>query len=261
MAIGPITTLLALIFGLILGSFLNVCIYRIPLKKSIVNPPSSCPQCGRRIRFYDNVPVISYLLLLGRCRSCHQSISLRYPVVELTTAMLSTALFVRHGISPQYFLLLFFCASLIVITFVDLDHQIIPDVISLPGIVLGFAVSFLPPHSVSWLDSLIGIILGGGSLYLVGAVYEWLRGKVGMGGGDIKLLAMIGAWMGWRALPFVILISSFTGTIIGGGSLLLAGRTFSERIPFGPFLVLGSLGYLFFENELRAFWYYYLQLK
>jgi leader peptidase (prepilin peptidase)/N-methyltransferase len=263
MALGSIHTFLALIFGMLLGSFLNVCIYRLPLGKSIIHPPSSCPQCGGRIRFYDNIPVISYLLLLGRCRSCRKAISLRYPVVEITTGLLSAALFVRYAVSPQYFLLLSFCAALIVISFVDLDHQIIPDVISLPGIVLGFAVSLLPTHlyPVRWLESLIGIILGGGSLYLVGTVYEWLRGKAGMGGGDIKLLAMIGAWMGWRALPFVILLASFTGTMIGGGSLLLAGRKFSEKIPFGPFLVLGSLGYLFFENELRAFWYHYLQLK
>jgi leader peptidase (prepilin peptidase)/N-methyltransferase len=253
--------LLALLFGLILGSFLNVCIYRIPFHRSIVYPPSSCPHCGSGIRFYDNIPLISYILLLGRCRSCHATISLRYPLVELTTGFLSTALFMGYGLSISYFMLLAFCSSLLVVAFIDMDHKIIPDVISLPGIVIGLALSLLPESPVSFLDSFIGIILGGGSLYTIGMVYRWLRGQEGMGGGDVKLLAMIGAWMGWRSLPYVILISSLSGTIIGGGSLLLSRRRLSETIPFGPFLVLGSLLYLFFQREIHMIWYTYINLR
>ena len=262
MELASIKTLFSLLFGLILGSFLNVCIHRIPLKESIINPPSSCPRCGKRIRFYDNIPVISYIILLGRCRHCRKPIPLRYPVVEFITGLLSSALFIRYNLSPQYFLFLSFSASLVIISFIDLDHKIIPDVISLPGIIAGLAaITLFKLNNISWLDSLIGIIVGGGSLLLVGIVFKWLRGKEGMGGGDIKLLAMIGAWMGWRALPFIILISSLAGTIIGGGSLLIAGRRFSEKIPYGPFIVLGAFVYLFFETELKNLWYYYLALR
>jgi len=247
-------TVFSFFFGLILGSFLNVCIYRLPLNKSIVNPPSSCPQCGKKIRFYDNIPVFSYLLLLGKCRYCRQSIPLHYPFVEAITGLLSAALFIRYGLSYPYFLFLLFAACLVTISFIDLHHKIIPDIISLPGIGLGLAVSFFFDN-ISWLDSLIGIIGGGGFLFLIAVVFEKLTGREGMGGGDIKLLAMIGAWMGWRALPFIILISSLTGTFIGGGSLLLARRGLRVKIPFGPFLALGALIYFFFSYELVT-WYY-----
>jgi leader peptidase (prepilin peptidase)/N-methyltransferase len=254
-------TLFSLVFGLILGSFLNVCIHRIPRRESIVHPPSSCPHCGTRIRFYDNIPVVSFILLRGRCRSCRGPISARYPLVETITGLLSMALFARYGVSLPYFLWLAFCACLVVITFIDLDHKIIPDVLSIPGVILGFALSFLPVSSVSVFESILGILLGGGSLYLVAFLYSWIRGQEGMGGGDIKLLAMIGAWMGWKALPFVILISSLTGTLIGGGSLLLSRQRLSEQIPFGPFLALGALLYLFFQRDIYALWFAYLHLS
>ena len=261
MDLDVIMTIFSFLFGLILGSFLNVCIHRIPRKKSIINPPSSCPKCGERIRYYDNIPMISYILLLGKCRACRHPIPTSYPIVELMTGLLSIALFMRYGLSPQYFLFLAFSASLIVVCFIDLHHKIIPDTISLPGILFGLAISFFELINISWSDSLIGIIGGGGFFYLVGIVFEWLRGKEGMGGGDVKLLALIGAWMGWKSLPYIVLISSFTGTLIGGGSLLLAGRKFSEKIPYGPFLVLGTLVYLFFETELKYLWSKYLVLS
>ncbi len=252
--------LFSLVFGLVLGSFLNVCIYRIPLGKSIVRPPSNCPQCGSAIRFYDNIPILSYFFLLGRCRSCRNQIPLRYPVVELTEGLLSTALFVTYGPSLQYLVLLAFCSSLLVVAFIDIDHKIIPDIISLPGILAGFGFSLLPKAPVSVLESALGILLGGGSLYLVGLLYRWTRKQEGMGGGDIKLLAMIGAWMGWKSLPLILLISSLTGTLIGGGCLLLARRRLNEAIPFGPFLVLGSLLCLFFQGEIYRLWNTYLSL-
>jgi len=241
------------LFGLILGSFLNVCIHRIPLKKSIVHPPSSCPGCGEKIRFYDNIPLLSYIFLLGRCRYCRQQISFQYPLLELITGLLSLALFFRYNISSQYFLFLLFAASLVVISFIDLRLKIIPDIISLPFILFGLVISLVFSH-ITWHDSLIGIIVGGGALYLIAVVFERLTGKEGMGGGDIKLLAMIGAWMGWRALPFIVLISSLSGVIIGTSSLLLARRGLQTRIPFGPFLALGALVYLFFGRELIS-WY------
>jgi leader peptidase (prepilin peptidase)/N-methyltransferase len=243
----------SVLFGLILGSFINVCIYRIPLRISIIHPPSSCPDCYGRIRFYDNIPLISYLFLFGKCRHCHQHISWQYPVVESLTGVLSLALFTRFGLSFQYLLLLLFTGSLVTITFIDLRHKIIPDVLSIPGIIVGFGVSpvFGP---VTWLDSLIGIVAGGGALFVIAFSYERLAGREGMGGGDIKLLAMIGAWMGWQALPFIVLISSLTGSIVGCFFILFSGKGYRVRIPFGPFLSLGTLMYIFFGADMIN-WY------
>jgi leader peptidase (prepilin peptidase)/N-methyltransferase len=171
------------------------------------------------------------------------------------------SLFIKYGLTPHYFLFYLFSASLIIVTFIDLRHKIIPDVISLPGILIGLAaVSLFRLNGLSWKDSLIGMVIGGGLLYLIGVSYEWLRKKEGMGMGDVKLLAMIGAWMGYTALPYIILVSSLTGIIIGGGSLLLTKKDIGQQIPFGPFLVLGTLMTLFFETELRDLWYSYLNL-
>jgi len=253
MEISSFMVVYSALFGLALGSFMNVCIYRIPLKKSIVSPPSSCPNCGERIRFYDNIPLISYLLLLGKCRHCSNPLAWHYPLVEALTGLLSVALFIRYGLSYQYFLFLLFTSALVTISFIDLHHKIIPDVLSLSGIVVGLAASFMP-GTISWLDSLIGIIAGGGSLFLVAFVYERITGREGMGGGDIKLLAMIGAWLGWRQLYLIVLISSLVGAIVGIVFLLVAGKGLRVRIPFGPFLSLGAIACLFFGPELMN-WY------
>jgi leader peptidase (prepilin peptidase)/N-methyltransferase len=241
------------LIGISLGSFMNVCIYRLPAGKSIVWPPSSCPKCGERVKFYDNIPVLSYILLRGKCRACRGTISWQYPLVELAIGLLSLTMFIRYGLTYQYFLYLLFACGLFVISLIDLHHQIIPDAISLPGIPAGLAASFVIPD-ITWLDSIIGILAGGGSLYLVARVYEWLRGHEGMGGGDIKLLAMIGAWMGWRALPLIVLISSVVGTLAALIFLIYSGKGFRTRIPFGPFLSLGAVIHLFFGNELTR-WY------
>jgi leader peptidase (prepilin peptidase)/N-methyltransferase len=241
------------IFGLILGSFINVCIHRIPIKKSIVFPPSSCPKCDEKIKFYDNIPVLSYIILRGRCRNCNEGISIQYPLVEAVSGLLSVALFLRYGLTLHYFMFLLFSLSLVVISFIDTQYKIIPDIISLPGIPLGFIISIILGQ-ITWYDSLIGILVGGGCLYLVAFVFERLTGKVGMGGGDIKLLAMIGGWLGFRALPFIILISSLSGTIVGSISILLSNKGFRTRIPFGPFLAFGALVYLFFGKEIVS-WY------
>jgi leader peptidase (prepilin peptidase)/N-methyltransferase len=240
----------AFLFGLALGSFLNVCIYRIPIRKSIVYPPSSCPRCEERIRFYDNIPVLSYLLLMGRCRRCGQPISIQYPMVEVATGLISVALLLKLGPSLEYVFFMLFACSLIAIAFIDLHHKIVPDVISLPGIVVGFAFSLLPFTPLPWRDSLIGIVGGGGFLLMVAIFFEKMTGRQGMGMGDVKMLAMIGAWMGWKALPFVILVSSVAGSLIGGTVLIASRQGVRTKIPFGPFLSLGAMIYLFFGNEL-----------
>ncbi|GAM07857.1 type 4 prepilin-like proteins leader peptide-processing enzyme [Geobacter sp. OR-1] len=245
--------LFAFIYGAVIGSFLNVCICRLPENRSVVSPPSSCPHCGYRIRWYDNIPLVSYALLGGKCRSCRVSISFRYPLVELVTALLTLMLFIRFGPTLTFLALFILCAALVVITFIDIDHQIIPDVISLPGIVIGFAFSFFLPW-LGWKDSLIGVLAGGGSLLVVAYGYQMLTGKEGMGGGDVKLLAMMGAFLGWRSILFIVFAASLVGSIIGVGLMLVRGRDSKLPIPFGPFLALGSILYIFYGSRIID-WY------
>ncbi|HOP40700.1 MAG TPA: prepilin peptidase [Geobacteraceae bacterium] len=251
-----IVSVFVFIVGAVVGSFLNVCIYRIPRDESIVFPASHCPACGAGIRPFDNIPLLSYLVLRGKCRACGNRISWQYPAVELISALLTLLLFLKLHFSPTFFVLFLFCMALVVITFIDLEHQIIPDRISLSGIVLGFASSFILPW-LSWKSSLIGIIAGGGSLLLVAYGYQLLTKKEGMGGGDIKLLAMMGAFLGWRAIPFIIFTSSLFGSIVGV-SLMLARKKDSQLpIPFGPFLAFGAVLYIFYGGRLIQ-WYFSL---
>ena len=232
---------------------MNVCIYRLPKRESILYPPSHCPYCNEPIKFYDNIPILSYLLLRGKCRHCKEHISIRYPIVEGLSGLISLALFIKYGLTVQFLLFLLFAASLISITFIDLDHQIIPDIISIPGIFFGIGASFFIPI-MSWSESLFGILVGGGFLLLVAIGYKWLTGREGMGGGDIKLLAMVGAWLGWKAIPFILFSSSLIGVLIGGGSLLISKKGLRYKIPFGPFLSISSIIYIFFGPELIK-WY------
>lgn len=245
--------LFAFVIGAVIGSFLNVCIHRLPAGESVVYPPSHCPGCGERIRSRDNVPLLSYVLLRGRCRSCGAAISVRYPVVEALSGALLVLLLYLLGLSPRLGVYGAFVAALIVVSFIDLDHQIIPDVISLPGIVVGLVASALgqgPPL----LDSLLGALLGGGMLYAVAVGYHAFTGREGMGGGDIKLLAMIGAFLGWRGVLVTLIVGSFTGAVVGI-SLILVRRTDSRvPIPFGPFLALGAVCALAFGDRLIT-WY------
>jgi len=243
----------AFIFGICIGSFLNVCIFRLPAGKSIVNPPSSCPECGTAIRFYDNLPVLSYFILRGRCRHCHTPIAFRYVLVELLGGLMALCVYLRFGPGSEGIVYYAFIAALIVIMFIDIDHRIIPDVISLPGIVLGFAASFLLP-SLSWTDSLLGLLAGGGSLYAVAWGYELITGKEGMGGGDIKLLAMIGAFIGWKGVLLTIFMGSAIGTLVGLTDMVAKKKNMKMRIPFGPFLAIGAIIHLFWGNKLIA-WY------
>jgi len=245
--------LYAFFMGLAIGSFLNVCIYRIPLKKSIARPPSSCPHCGKRIKFYENIPLISYLFLKGKCRYCHHPISWQYPLVEILIGFISLFLFIKFGINYQYILSLFFISNLLIISLIDIEHMIIPDVLSLSGILLGWASSFIISN-LTWTDSLIGSLAGGGGLYLVAIGFAYLTGKEGMGGGDIKLLAMIGAWMGWRPLPLIILMASLSGLVIGLSLMIFSGKGLGAKIPFGPYLSLGAIIYFFFGFQITQ-WY------
>jgi leader peptidase (prepilin peptidase) / N-methyltransferase len=245
--------LLVFVFGAVIGSFLNVCIARIPEGKSVVSPPSHCPQCTMPIRWYQNIPVISYLWLRGRCAGCGLPIPIRYLFVEVLTGVLFVYILSRFGFQYATLLCWIFASLLVVITFIDLDHQIVPDVLSLPGIGVGLAGAILIPW-IPWSDSLFGILLGGGILYLVAFGYELLTKREGMGGGDIKLLAMLGAFLGWQAIFPIILLSSLIGTLVGVPWMLLNKKTTTFAIPFGPFLAAAALIYLFFGGEIIR-WY------
>lgn len=242
----------AFVFGSVIGSFLNVCIYRLPRDKSIVFPGSHCPHCNQAIRFYDNIPIVSFLVLRGRCRTCGAAISPRYVIVEALAGCLSLVLFL-HFPPVEYLVYFAFCASLIVITFIDLEFQIIPDIISLPGIPIGFLCSFLLSR-VTYFDSLLGILLGGGILFAVAEGYLLVTKTEGMGGGDIKLLAMIGAFLGYQAVLVTIFLSAFVGSVVGVTLMLLKGKDRKYAIPFGPFLALAAIICLFWQQPLIA-WY------
>jgi len=249
-----IIEIFVVIWGALLGSFLNVCIYRLPLSKSIVFPPSACPQCTRKIKPWDNIPVVSYLLLGGRCRHCGLHISARYPLVEAITGLTALAVYARFGITAEGFFLFAFIAALIVVIFIDIDYRIIPDIITLPGIVICFLGAVFI-GKIPWTTSLLGILFGGGSLYVVAVVYKLLTGVDGMGGGDIKLLAMIGAWCGWMGVFFTILISSAVGTLVGLIVMTVHHKDMKVAIPYGPFLSLGAILYIFYGPEMIE-WYY-----
>ncbi len=242
------------IFGLCMGSFLNVCIYRIPAQKSIVFPGSACPNCGSAIRFYDNIPLLSYFSLGGKCRQCQTPISFRYPLIELLTGAFSLGLYLKFGLSIETLVYFLFICVLIVITFIDIDHRIIPDRMTLPGILVFFIAAFAIP-SLSWIDSLLGVVIGGGSLFIVAVVYHLLTHKEGMGGGDIKLLAMIGALVGWKGVFFTIFVSSAVGTLAGLIIMIITRQNLKLAVPFGPFLSIGAATYIFFGPQLLSLYF------
>jgi len=235
------------IFGAVVGSFLNVCIFRLPAKTSIIKPLSQCPHCHHPIRFYDNIPIISFIVLRGKCRDCDGKISWRYPLVELITAVLSLLLFLQFGLTLRFLIFFIFTAVLIVITFIDLDHQIIPDVLTLPGIPIFFLLAIFVVK-IPWLEALIGLLIGGGVLFAIAFVYELLTKREGMGGGDIKLLAMIGGFLGWKSLIFILLFSSFSGAIVGITAMIIKKQDMKYAVPFGPFLSAAAIAYLFWGD-------------
>ena len=244
------------LMGLCIGSFLNVCIYRLPESKSIVHPRSMCPNCDTLIPFYDNIPLFSYLWLKGQCRRCKVKISMRYPMVELLGGLVALGTYLRFGLTIETLIYYVFIAALLVVTFIDLDHRIIPDVITLPGIPICFAASFALPD-ITYKDALLGILVGGGSLFLVAWVYTILTKKEGMGGGDIKLLAMMGAIVGWQGVLFTIFVASLVGTLAGLAVMLQSHKGLKLAVPFGPFLSIGSITYIFFGTPLID-WYFNL---
>jgi len=239
--------------GALIGSFLNVCIFRLPRGESIAWPGSHCPSCAQPIEFYDNIPLLSYLWLGGRCRACRAPISIRYPLVEAGNALgyLTILWSFGPGWTAAFYALLF--SALLVATGTDLTHKMIPNAITLPGIVVGLlgALTVLP---VGVINSVLGLVVGGGILWLLAWLSPYLFGKEGMGGGDIKLLAMIGAFLGWKPALLTIMIGSLSGSVIGISLISLRIIKRDDYIPFGPFLVLGALLSMFFAQPLLD-WY------
>ena len=242
------------ILGAIVGSFLNVCIYRIPRSLSIVFPGSQCPNCKSHIAFYDNIPVLSYLILRGKCRHCQAPISIKYPIVEAMNAIFYLLIYLKFGLSIATLVYFVFVSILIVVSFIDLDFRIIPDGLSFSGIIIGFLSSLFFIPQVTWFQSLLGILIGGGLLLFIAIAYEKITHKEGMGGGDVKLLAMIGAFTGWQGIPFVILVSSLVGAIVGIVFIILTKKDTKFAIPFGPFLSMGAILYIFVGPQLIR-WY------
>ncbi len=238
--------------GAAVGSFLNVVIHRLPRGESLVHPPSRCPACGHRIRPWHNVPVLGYLVLRGRCRDCGRPISPRYPLVEALVAGLAAGLWARYGLSPAFAAYFVLVAGLVAVTFIDLDYRIIPDALSLGGMAAGFASSFVT--GLGWIQSLLGIAAGAGILWAVAWGYEAVTGREGMGFGDVKLLGAIGAFLGWKAVLFTVFVSSVSGAAAGLAWIALKGRDMRFEIPYGPFLALGAVLYVFSGPELVR-WY------
>jgi leader peptidase (prepilin peptidase)/N-methyltransferase len=263
-----IAKLIVFVFGSIVGSFLNVCIHRMPIGGSVVWPSSHCPHCKKRIPAYDNIPFLSYLLLRGRCRFCRKKISWRYPLVELLTAAMFVVMFSQFGLTYTFFVYIFFVSALIIATFVDIDHRIIPDEISVGGLILGFilvTVGGIQINPISFnfkplINSLLGIFVGGGTIYLTGFLFDVVYFKLlkrppiqgeteSMGGGDVKLLAMIGAFLGWQKALLTFFIAPFFALVIG---LIILIRKKDHTVPYGPFLSLAALVSLFWAETIIA---------
>lgn len=242
--------ILVFIVGAVVGSFLNVCIHRIPEDRSIAFPASHCPKCGQAIRWYDNIPLFGYLILKGRCRDCRERISFRYPLVEALTAVFALSLYGKFGFGLPCLVAFLFICSLIVITFIDLSHQIIPHVITLPGIPV-FFLGAVFVMGLTPMDAFVGLMTGVAVLYLIAVYYESITGQEGMGGGDVNLLGMLGAFLGWQSLLFILLIGAFAGAIVGLTLMFFQGKNLKYAVPFGPFLSLGGVVYLFWGERLR----------
>jgi leader peptidase (prepilin peptidase)/N-methyltransferase len=231
--------LFVVLFGLCIGSFLNVCIYRLPRGESLVSPGSRCTSCNRSLSWYENLPVVSWVALKGRCRTCRTPVSGLYPAVELITAATLLGTYLLYGLTALGAVRALFACSLIVLFVTDLQHKILPNIITLPGIVVGFISSlFLPP---GWFDSMIGIAVGAGTLFAIAEAYYRLRGHEGMGMGDVKLLGMIGAFLGWKLVLLTLVFASLAGSI-AGAVLIATGRGDAKyALPFGTFLAVGAI--------------------
>mgnify|MGYP001546290787 CR=1 FL=1 len=254
----PIILVPVFIFGAVVGSFLNVVILRLPREDaSIVFPASHCPICRTPLHWYENIPVFSYLFLRGKCGHCNTRISLQYPTVEFLTGFMAAANLAAFGLSVAAVVFFIFSAALITIIWIDIHHQIIPDIISKPGIIVGFCFSFFSPLTI-WQDSLIGIVAGWGIFFSISLAYRLIRDQEGLGGGDAKLLAMLGAFLGWQSLLFIIFASSVTGSIAGLIAMPIQKKGGATRIPFAPFLALSGFLYLFFHAQIHHLFSLYL---
>jgi leader peptidase (prepilin peptidase)/N-methyltransferase len=264
------------LLGLIIGSFLNVCIYRIPRGESVVLPSSHCPACGSAIRPFDNVPVLSYIWLRGKCRSCKTAISFQYPAVELLNGAAYYFCALRWETEPAAFLNSAFLSFLIILVFVDYQHQILPDVLTIPGALAGFLLSTFqsrdlfsdqialylaatlrpsnPEQVLNWIGSALGVLAGGGILFVVSLVYRIVRKQQGLGMGDIKMMAMVGAFLGWRMALLTIFAGSFVGSLVGVFLILFRGRNLQTKLAFGTFLGIGAALSLFFGPSFLR-WY------
>jgi leader peptidase (prepilin peptidase) / N-methyltransferase len=257
--------IVALALGAIIGSFLNVVIHRYPREESIVFPPSRCPSCAAAIKPYDNVPVLSFVVLRGRCRSCREPISIRYPLVELANGLFYLAIFLRTGVHPLFLVLAALVSMLIVLIYIDADIQMLPDVITYPGVVIGAIIGVfglgagIPELMVAtdWIDSALGAVLGASIIAAIILIYWLVRRIEGMGWGDAKMMAMIGAMLGAKSVLAVLLVASVTGTLVGVPLALRHEKGMQVALPFGVFLGFATLGLLFFGPTL---WSWYLAL-
>jgi leader peptidase (prepilin peptidase)/N-methyltransferase len=239
MEIPPIIAIgFAAAFGAVIGSFLNVCIWRLPRQQSVAWPPSACPSCGHQLAWYENVPVVSYLVLRARCRSCRAPISVRYPVIEALTAAMFAAATWYYGPTTLLAQRVLFGSVLIVLFAIDLEHHLLPNSITLPAIVVGFAFSFFTEPG--WVSSLIGIVIGGGVLFAIAEAYYRIRHEEGLGMGDVKMLAMIGAFLGWKLTIVTLMLASFAGTLVGLVLIVTKRGGMKYALPFGTFLALGA---------------------
>ena len=238
----PLIAVAIFMFGLAIGSFANVCIYRLPKKESVVFPVSHCTACSTPVRTFDNIPVISYLILGGKCKNCKESISVIYPIIEVITALLLLAGFFKFGLTFDFLIYTVVAPTLVIITVIDIEHQIIPDVITLPGIVLGLAAG---SYTIGYIDSFSGCLLGGGLFYLLAVLSNG-----GMGGGDIKYIAAAGALVGWQKVLLIIFIGAFLGSFMGLLQIVVQKKSRKSLIPFGPFLAAATLITLFYGNLL-----------
>lgn len=237
--------------GLMVGSFANVCVYRIPRRESIVFPGSHCPNCNHAIAFYDNIPLLSWLLLGGRCRHCQNPIAWRYPLLELVMAMSWGALAWYFGPTEELAVALLLFSMLWVLSFIDLETGLLPNVITYPGIALGLVISWWLGNGI---DALIGAVAGYWVFWSIATLFRLITGREGMGYGDFKLLAMLGAFMGWQALPFIVLVSSVVGIVVGVTFLLFARKGLRAEIPFGPYLAVAGMIW-FVRGDAILQWY------
>jgi len=248
----PLVLIYAALLGLIVGSYLNVLVHRLPSGKSTIWPRSRCPFCDGAIQARDNIPIVSFLLLKGRCRHCRAPISWRYPFIEGLMAAAFVACVLRFGLTAETLIAIVFTSLMVLLAAIDLEHFLLPDRVTLPGLMLGLALRAWHPYT-SFMDALVGAVIGAGLLILLINFWFWLRNEEGMGLGDVNMLALIGAFLGWQGVLTTLFVASLTGALTGIALLLTSRVGLRSRLPFGVFLALGGLVSLFFRNFLALY--------